>query len=142
MPAGAPGPGTPQHQGVDEAVVVVVCLNQVQPAVNPLESGFLRGVGEGPVGAVAEEPQLSARIPVGDEQVEVIVIVEVVGDHSSGKAEGVDPEPGGDVQQPREILFRPERLQRNQKIRGQRVRVLPEGHGGDVEQPSRLHQLP
>ena len=71
----------------------------------------------------------------------MVVVVEIVGDYPSRKAVGVDSEPGGDVEKPREFLFRLERLQGDQQVRRQRLRVLPESHAGDVEQPSRLHRL-
>lgn len=79
MPPLVPQPRTPEDEYIRVAVVVVVSLNEVQPAGQALESGRLGPVLERTVPAVLEVPNLLVQAPGGDQHVQVSVSIEVGG---------------------------------------------------------------
>ena len=83
-------PRASQDKNVETAVIVIVCLLEVQAAVEAHQPCELGPVRERPVRVVPEKLQLSGRIPRGGHDVEVAVAIEVVDDHSARQAEGID----------------------------------------------------
>jgi len=129
-------PGAAEDEDIDEAVVVVVGLDQVEPAGEAEEAGFGGALGEGGVAVVDEEPELAGGTPGGGEDVEEAVVVEVVENDAAGEFIDIDAEGGGDVGEAFDVVVGFEGLWWNEPAGGDFVGILAEGHVGDVEEPA------
>ena len=137
----APQPRAAQHERVDVAVVVVVGLAHVQAAGDAEEVRRLGRVLERAVALVPEELRLADRVGGGDQEVDPVVAVEVVGHDAAVQAERVEPERGRDVLEARERLLGLEHARRDAVGRGHALGILAEGHVRDVHQPARAQVL-
>ena len=130
-----PQPGAAQDENVQVAVVVVVGVDQVEPAGQPDQARLLRALGEGPVPVVVEEPELAPQVPGGDHEVEEPVAVQVLQDDPARQAAQVEADLGRNVGEAADVRLRRE-MRRADQPRGRHpVGVFPERHVGDVEQP-------
>ena len=86
-------PRPARHKNIDVAIVVEVGLDHVQAAKQADKPRVLRTVGEGAVPVVFVVAHLARRVPRRDHEVEVVVVVEVVGNRASAQREHVQPRP-------------------------------------------------
>ena len=131
-------PPAAQHEDVLAAVVVVVGLNQVQPAQLTVEPGCGRSLGERAIPVVAEVVQGSATVEVGGDDVVAPGAGEIIDDDTSGRGYDIQAGLRSHVAETPDVFRRHERCRRNQ-IRGRNpVRIPTDGHVGEVEKPPHL----
>ena len=70
-----------------------------------------------------------------------MVAVEIIGHGAAGQADAIDPETGGDIGETGEGFLGGEGLRRDQVFRRHLVRILSQGHAGEVQEPQGL-QVP
>jgi hypothetical protein len=129
-------PAAARDQDVGVAVGVVVGLREVQAALDALEAGRLAPVLEAALARVVEVARRVLRVVRGEEQVHATVEVVVLGRGAAGEVEVVQAELGRDVDEARELRVGRERRRRDEVLLGHAVRVLADGHVGEVEEPA------
>ena len=130
-------PAAPQDEHVHEPVVVVVRRDQVEAAHLAPEACRLRAVREGAAAVVPEEPHLVREPLGGGREVEEAVVVEVLEDGATREAEDVEADLAGHVVEARQRVIGGEHRRRYPLAVRHPGGMAPEGHVGDVEQPSR-----
>ena len=90
-------PSATQHQDVETAVVVVVGLQDVQPAELVTQPGLRRPLGEAPIRIVVKKVHGRAAVEARRHDVEPSVVVEIVDDQASRRREGLQPGPRSHV---------------------------------------------
>ena len=131
-------PAAAQDEDVGIAVVVVVGVHHVEAAQLTVEAGFPGTVDEAALAVVVEEAQGRAGIDGGSDHVEVAVAIEVVHQGAAGGVKDLQAGMVGDVREGADVGLRAQALGRDAELGRYAVRVLAEGHGGDVEQPAGL----
>ena len=128
-------PSAPQNQDVRISIVVVIGLDHVQATKQSFEPCLARVLGEAAILVVDEQSNLAGRIESRDEQIQVTIRVEVLGDDATSKAERVDRRSRGDVSESGERLLGRELVGRDQIFGRDFIGIGVNGHIGDVEQP-------
>jgi hypothetical protein len=135
--SGALQPRAAQHQQVEVAVAVVVGLHEARAAERAFEPGRGDAVTVAAVRVADEIPQRRRRVGARHDHLRDVVAVEVVDHHAAGEVARVEAELLRDVGEARERHPGLEALGRDQVRGGDRVRVVADGHRGDVQQPAR-----
>src|SRR5437879_4249066 len=115
MVSPSPEPRAAQHEKIHVTVVVVVSLNDVQPANLPDQTRFFGAIRERAVSVVVEVSQLPAYAGVRNDQIQISVPIEVVHDRAPSQAVDVQSRVAGEVVEPADVIIGLERLRRDQE---------------------------
>ncbi len=131
-------PSAAQHEDIGMAVVVVVGVEQVEPADLAVEPRFVHPLGEGPVPVVVVEPHPVAQPERRAEDVDEAVAVEVLGDGATGERDRIDATRMGDVGKAADVGVRRECRRRDQPLLRHLLRPRPERHVDEIQAPARI----
>lgn len=135
-------PGAPQDQDVSVPIIIVVGGDAVESSQLAGQAGLGGGIPESQSVLAQEETERSAWVRGRGENIVPTVPVEVLGSHSAAEIKSVNLQLGSNVNKRLEAGSRVSALEiiwRDPKRFGNFLRIPPEGHGGEVEEP--LHHL-
>src|SRR5687768_9419359 len=120
------------------SVVVVIGLQDVQPAELFCQPGSGRLLGKGGVSIAAEEPEPLATVDARSDDVETAIVVEVVDDHAAGRRNRNEPGTRSDIMKTSDLFGRRECAWRDE-VRERHLRRVSAGeHMRKVQQPTHL----
>ena len=127
-------PATAQHQDIQAAVIVVIGLDDVEPAQLGGQPRLRAAVAKRAVPVVVEEMHGRAKIPVGGDDVEQTVVIEVVDDQAAGfREDGVESGARRRVGKAANVFRGCESRRRQQVLFGDTGRILPQRHISKVQ---------
>src|SRR5579864_8243952 len=107
-------PRSSGNQDVDATIIIVVRLNHVQAAGNPLESCLFSGECKSSVAGVAEIINLLFQAHMRNHYVEMPVVRKILNNDTTGSAKRDKSSPRSDVAEFADVIVRGERLLRDQ----------------------------
>ena len=140
-PHGMRGPSAPNDEEVQEAVVVVIGLDEIKSSVLLAQPGCLGAFLEGAVALVSVKRHGLAWVPRGGDDVQKAVVVEIVHHGAARLVEAVDPDEVADVPKAADVKLGPEALEGQTVLAGHLARMFSEGHVSQVQQPAHPHVI-
>ena len=133
---GAIEPSSAEHQDIDEAIIVVVGVDDIETACFSDESGFDGPIAERAVTNIPIQAKLAVGVPGGNHDIEQSVVVEIVHHDAAGQIVGGESDGAGYVWKALNVVVGFENLRVDEPLSWDARRIFPERHVSDVEEPA------
>ena len=129
-------PATAQNQYVRIAVVVVVGLDNLQPADDPGQAGCCGPFCKGPIAEVGKIADLVVEAPRRGHDIQMAIAVEVVHDAAAGHGDQIQSQRRCHIGEALDIVVGDKNLGRDEPLRWHLFGVHAQGHIDDVQKPA------